>query len=279
MNVSSSLDWANAQLRSNSDSPELDAGLLLAHVLGKPRSYLFGHPDAELAPENAEAFAALVARRRGGEPVAYLTGYKGFRSLDLTVTPAVLVPRPETELLVELALARIPADADWRVADLGTGSGAVALALAAERPRLTLIATDADADALDVARGNAERLGIGNIVFRHGDWFDAFAAGERFDLLLSNPPYVAEHDPHLAALGHEPRAALAAGTDGLDALRRLAADAPEYLSPSGHLLLEHGADQGSAVRSLLENAGFEAIETHPDLAGLDRVTLGSAPSA
>lgn len=278
-------------------TPELDAGLLLARVLGKPRSYLFGHPDAALDAEAGERFRELVARRCDGEPVAYLTGSKGFWSLDLEVGPAVLVPRPETELLVELALDRIPADADWRVADLGTGSGAIALALAVERPCLAVTATDADPKALMLAQRNAERLGLarmsrrppataadtpatdsgkkcglGNVAFRQGNWFDAFGENERFHLLVSNPPYVAENDPHLAALGHEPRAALVAGGDGLDALRRIIAGAPARLLPGGHLLLEHGADQGSAVHRLLADAGFEEIETHPDLAGHPRAT-------
>jgi release factor glutamine methyltransferase len=224
------LQWGVSRLREarvNKKVPdpflltlELDAGLLLAHVLGKPRSYLFGHPDAVLGTDADERFRVLVERRRGGEPVAYLTGRKGFWSLELEVSPAVLVPRPESELLVELALARLPANAAMRVADMGTGSGALALALAAERPRLAVLATDADPAALAVARRNAERLGLGNVAFREGDWFAAFADGERFDLLISNPPYIAENDPHLAALAHEPRAALVAGEDGLDALRR-----------------------------------------------------------
>lgn len=267
------LRWAACRLAS----AELDAELLLAHVLGKPRSYLFGHPDARLSAGEQRTFADLVERRCNGEPIAYLTGNKGFWSLDLTVTSAVLVPRPETELLVELALGLIPADADWRVADLGTGSGAIALALAAERPRLAVTATDTDPGALAVAEANAERLGL-NIEFRRGDWFEALA-GERFDLLISNPPYVAENDPHLDDLAYEPRGALTAGEEGLDALRIIAAGAGDYLRSAGRLLLEHGADQGAAVRNLLENAGFEAVKTHPDLAGRERATLGSAPRA
>lgn len=270
--IRDALACATARLRAASDSPGLDASLLLAQVLGKPRSHLIAHGDDALSAADAAAFDELVARRRGGEPVAYLTGSKGFWSLDLAVTPAVLVPRPETELLVELALARLPPEAGPRAADLGTGSGAIALALASERPRLAVVATDAHPAALAVARSNAARLQLGNVEFREGDWFGAFAAGERFDLLVSNPPYVAAGDPHLAALGHEPRAALAAGEDGLDALRRIAAGAPAHLLPGGHLLLEHGAEQGAAVRKLFQDAGFEDIETHPDLAGHDRVT-------
>lgn len=274
MSIRDALASATARLRHTSETPDLDAGLLLAHVLGRPRSYLVAHSGDALADADAAAFAGLVERRRDGEPVAYLTGRKGFWSLELEVAPAVLVPRPETELLVELALARLPPETGLRAADLGTGSGAIALALASERQRLAVVATDAQPTALAVARSNAARLQLGNVEFREGDWFGAFTAGERFDLLVSNPPYVAAGDPHLADLCHEPRAALAAGEDGLDALRRIAVGAPAHLLPGGHLLLEHGADQGPAVRGLLLEAGFEDVETHSDLAGHDRVTLG-----
>lgn len=274
MSIRDALASATARLRHTSETPDLDAGLLLAHVLGRPRSYLIAHSGDALSDADAAAFAGLVERRGEGEPVAYLTGRKGFWSLELEVAPAVLVPRPETELLVELALARLPPETGLRAADLGTGSGAIALALASERPRLAVVATDAHPAALAMARSNAARLQLGNVEFREGDWFGAFTADERFDLLVSNPPYVAAGDPHLAGLGHEPRAALAAGEDGLDALRRIAAGAPAHLLPGGHLLLEHGAYQGAAVRGLLLEAGFEDVEIHSDLAGHDRVTLG-----
>ena len=255
-----------------------DAEALLCHVLDRPRSWLYAHGDDELGEASAAAFDALLARRRGGMPVAYLTGRRGFWRFDLNVGPATLIPRPETELLVELALERMPSDRPLRVADLGTGTGAIALALAFERPGAEVIATDASDTALEVAAGNAVRLGVGNVTFRHGDWL-APLAGERFDLIASNPPYIAEGDPHLARgdLRFEPPTALASGVDGLDAIRVIAADAPAHLVPGGWLLVEHGFDQGPPVRALLEAAGFEAVATATDLEHRDRVTLGRRP--
>lgn len=252
-----------------------DAELLLAHALDKPRSWLYAHADEELDPASAARFAELVARRRAGEPVAYLTGRRGFWRFDLQVTPATLIPRPETELLVELALDRLPGNRPLHLADLGTGSGAVALALAAERPRAHVVATDASAEALTVARANASALGIGNVEFRGGDWC-APLAGERFELIASNPPYIEEDDAHLQGgdLRFEPRAALASGADGLDAIRAIAQAAPSHLHPGGWLLLEHGWRQGPAVRDLLCAAGFVEVETARDLEQRDRVTLG-----
>ena len=210
--------------------------------------------------------------------MAYLTGAQGFWTLDLAVTPATLIPRPETELLVELALARIPRDAATRIADLGTGSGAIALAIAKERPRAAVVATDASGAALDVARANANRNGIANVEFRHGDWL-APLEGEMFDLVASNPPYIAVGDPHLDAgdLRFEPPAALSSGTDGLDAIRRIVGDTPTHLHGDGWLLLEHGWDQGDAVRELLSAAGFVDVATERDLEGRDRVSLGRWP--
>lgn len=255
-----------------------DAALLLAHALGKPRSWLFAHADDLLGEADAARFDALLARRVAGEPVAYLTGSRGFWTLDLAVTPATLVPRPETELLVELALARLPAVAPVRVADLGTGSGAIALALAKERPRAHVVATDASPEALEVARGNAVRNRIGNVAFRLGSWL-APLAGECFDLIASNPPYIADGDPHLSQgdLRFEPAMALSCGPDGLDAIRIIVRDAPACLRPDGRLLLEHGWDQGEAVRALLAEAGFVDAATERDLEGRDRVTLGRRP--
>lgn len=252
-----------------------DAALLLAHALGKPRSWLFAHADDLLGEADAARFDALLARRVAGEPVAYLTGSRGFWTLDLAVTPATLVPRPETELLVELALARLPAVAPVRVADLGTGSGAIALALAKERPRAHVVATDASPEALEVARGNAVRNRIGNVAFRLGSWL-APLAGECFDLIASNPPYIADGDPHLSQgdLRFEPAMALSCGADGLDAIRIIVRDAPACLRPGGWLLLEHGWDQGEAVRALLAEAGFVDAATARDLEGRDRITLG-----
>jgi release factor glutamine methyltransferase len=252
-----------------------DAELLLAHVLGASRGWLFAHGGQVLQPATCAAFEALVARRQAGEPVAYLTGRQGFWSLDLAVTPATLIPRPETELLVELALARLPVDAPARIADLGTGSGAIALSLARERPRALAVATDASAAALEIARANADRNAIGNVGFRQGDWFGPLA-GERFDLIASNPPYIALGDPHLAGgdLRFEPAIALSSGADGLDAIRRIVDGAPAHLVPGGWLLLEHGWEQGVAVRTLLAAAGFDEVDTARDLEARERVTLG-----
>ena len=265
-----------AQARATIDT--VDAEILLAHALQRSRSWLYAHAGDEVDGAGAARFEALRRQRADGQPVAYLTGTQGFWSLQLAVTPATLVPRPETELLVELALARLSEDAPARVADLGTGSGAIALAIAKERPLAAVVATDASKAALAVAHDNAARNGIGNVWFRRGDWCAALG-GERFDLIASNPPYIAEGDPHLGEgdLRFEPAAALASGADGLDAIRRIIADAPRHLVPGGWLLLEHGWEQGEAVRALLEAAGFVAVETARDLENRDRVTLGQVP--
>jgi len=254
-----------------------DAELLLAHALGRSRSWLYAHRDDPVDPADAERFRALVARRAAGEPVAYLTGRRGFWSFDLRVTPDTLIPRPETELLVELALARIPPEAQApRLADLGTGSGAIALALAHERPRARVVAVDLRPGALEVARANAAELGLPNVEFRQGHWL-APLAGERFDLIASNPPYIAEGDPHLDDLRHEPAPALSSGHDGLDAIRTIAREAPAHLVTGGWLLLEHGWDQGDAVRGILVAAGFTEVMTDRDLEDRDRVTCGRWP--
>ena len=256
-----------------------DAEWLLLHVLQQPRSWLFAHRDDPLPVEAARTFDALVERRARGEPVAYLTGRRGFWSLELEVGPSVLIPRPETELLVELALQRIAPGQAARVADLGTGSGAIALAIAHERPDVEVFAVDASADALTVARRNARRLALGNVAFRQGDWF-APLAGERFDLVASNPPYIAARDPHLGEgdLRFEPAQALASGLDGLDAIRCIVRDAPAHLRPGGWLLLEHGLEQGEAVRALLREHGFVDIATRRDLEHRERVSFGRTPS-
>ena len=255
----------------------VDAEWLLSHAVVRPRTWLFVHAGDPVPAAVAERFEALVARRQAGEPVAYLTGTQGFWTLELEVSPATLIPRPETELLVELALARIPVDARAHVADLGTGSGAIALAMAKERPRAAVMATDASSAALEVARRNAARNRIATVEFRGGDWF-APLAGETFDLIASNPPYIADGDPHLGEgdLRFEPPTALSSGTDGLDAIRRIVGDAPAYLASGGWLLLEHGWDQGEAVRALLQAAGFIDVETARDLEGRDRASLGRA---
>lgn len=252
-----------------------DAEYLLAHALQKPRSWLFAHADDELPADVAERYESLLHRRAAGEPVAYLTGRRGFWHFELQVTPATLIPRPETELLVELALARLALDRPLRVADLGTGSGAIALALASERPNARVIATDASTGALDVARRNAQELRLANIEFRAGDWL-APLNGTQFDLIASNPPYIADNDTHLGEgdLRHEPHGALASGRDGLDAIRTIVRGAPRHLLAGGWLLLEHGWEQGEAVRDLLHASAFVEVDTARDLELRDRVTLG-----
>ncbi|HYM28029.1 MAG TPA: peptide chain release factor N(5)-glutamine methyltransferase [Steroidobacteraceae bacterium] len=273
--VAALLDEATERLRAGdvpAPGPELDAQLLLAHSLGVRRVRLRSHPETVVPATAARRFRELLRRRVQGEPVAYLTGIRDFWSLPLAVTPAVLVPRPETELLVERALA-LHAGATARVADLGTGSGAIALALATERPGWQLVATDLSAAALAVARANAAALGLTGVKFRQGDWFAPLAGG-RFDLLISNPPYVAGDDPALAALAFEPRAALTPGPDALACLRLLARGAPRHLVRGGWLLLEHGADQGAAVRRELVLAGFSHVGSQRDLAGHERMTEG-----
>ena len=264
--------------RASAVIERLDAEWLLAHALGRPPGWLWAHADDPVDAAVREAFDALVARRAAGEPVAYLTGTRGFWTLDLGVSPATLIPRAETERLVELALDRLPTDTPCRVADLGTGSGAIALAIARERPMAAVVATDASKAALAVAVANARRNAIDNVWFRRGDWCEALGR-DRFDLVASNPPYIAAGDPHLAQgdLRHEPAAALASGIDGLDAIRRIVRDVPAHLAPAGWLLLEHGHDQGEAVRALLLAAGFSDVATEADLEGRDRVTLGRRP--
>lgn len=253
----------------------LEAEVLLTHALGKPRSWLIAHAGDALDEAQLRAYDALVQRRRLGEPVAYLTGRRGFWSLELEVTPATLIPRPETELLVELALERLPKAQRARVADLGTGSGAIALAIARERPSAQVTATDASADALAVAQRNASSHRIANVAFAQGDWL-APLAQQRFDVIVSNPPYIEVHDPHLAQgdLRFEPASALASGEDGLDDIRRIVSQARRHLLPGGWLLLEHGWNQGEAVRTLLEGAGYADVFTAKDLEQRDRVSGG-----
>ena len=265
---------ASATAGSGSDARH-EAGLLLGHALGRTRAWLFAHADDEVEPDAQARFEQLVAARRRGEPVAYLTGTRGFWTLDLEVTPDVLIPRADTERLVELALERIPVEAACTVADLGTGSGAIALAIASERPQARIVATDASAAALAVARANARRLGLDQVAFAQGDWCAALGA-QRFDVIVSNPPYIAAGDPHLGEgdLRFEPASALASGADGLDAIRVIAAQARDHLEAGGWLLLEHGHDQGAGVRGLLADHGYVDIATARDIEQRERVTLG-----
>ncbi|WP_312738279.1 peptide chain release factor N(5)-glutamine methyltransferase [Stenotrophomonas sp.] len=272
---------AEASARLGGLDARHEAELLLLHVLQRPRSWLFAHATDPLPASDLAAFETLLARRVAGEPVAYLTGRRGFWTLDLDVDPSTLIPRPETELLVELALERLPLERDLRVADLGTGSGAIALALASERPQARVLATDASAGALAMAARNADRHELGNVRFAEGghDWY-APLHGQCFDLIASNPPYIASDDPHLQQgdLRFEPATALASGADGLDDIRRIVAGGQAHLLPGGWLLIEHGWDQGEAIRALFEQAGYVQVQTARDLEQRDRITLGQRPA-
>jgi release factor glutamine methyltransferase len=259
-------------------TPELDAELLLAHALGHGRVQLRSHPEEIPPSDAAPRFLDLIERRAAGEPIAYLLGRKDFWTLELNVSPAVLIPRPETELLVERALALHPG-AHARVADLGTGSGAIALALASARPQWQVTATDRSAEALAVARANAVRLGLTRVQYIEGDWLSCLT-GRSFELVLSNPPYVAAGDPALKQpeLGCEPPLALIAAEEGLAALRTIIRTAPDHLEPGAWLLLEHGATQAAAVAGELVARGFAQVRSHRDLAGHERMTEGRWPT-
>lgn len=273
---------ADALAAARAKLPASEVRLLLGHVMVRPAAWLIVHDDQVLDEDQLLAFASLVARRAGGEPVAYLIALREFFGREFAVSSAVLIPRPETELLVEIALARVGAGGTVtgaatsvaRILDLGTGSGCLAITLALEIPQAQVTALDASAAALHVARSNAQRLGA-PLRLLQSDWFSALA-DERFDLIVANPPYIADADPHLATgdLRYEPRGALASGSDGLEAIRRIVADAAEHLAPGGQLWLEHGYDQAVAVRQLFAAAGFVEVEQIPDLAGILRVTGG-----
>ncbi|MFD0667709.1 peptide chain release factor N(5)-glutamine methyltransferase [Ramlibacter sp. MAHUQ-53] len=251
-----------------------DAQLLLLHALGRPahdRAWLIAHDTDDLPPPAQAAYEALCLRRAAGEPVAYLVGEKEFFGLPLAVDRRVLVPRPDTETLVEWALEVLAGRPGPAAIDLGTGSGAIALAIAHRRPQARVEAVDRSEDALAVARANAQRLGLA-VDFRAASWLEG--AGRGYDLVVSNPPYIASDDEHLAALVHEPLSALASGADGLDDLRAIVRQAPAHLAPGGWLLLEHGWDQAGAVRALLEGAGFTQVQSRRDLAGIERACGG-----
>ena len=256
-------------------TPALDAELLLAQALGASRARLRSHPEEIPPPDAARRFCAFIERRAAGEPIAYILGRKAFWTLELDVSPAVLVPRPETELLVERALALHP-HPEAVVADLGTGSGAIALALASARPGWRVTATDISAAALAVARANALKLGLERVELIEADWLQALT-GRAFDLLLSNPPYIAADDPALRQLRSEPPLALVAAEDGFAALRSIIRAAPEHLRPGGWLLLEHAAAQAAAVARELVARGFAQVRSHRDLAGCERMTEGQWP--
>jgi release factor glutamine methyltransferase len=274
MNIAETLTLGTRSLGLHSDSPRLDAEILLGKVLGMSRAALIAHDRDALADDSGRAYAELIDQRRAGTPVAYLTGTREFWSLNLNVSPGVLVPRPETEILVEQALRLRSRNDPCSVLDLGTGSGNVALAIAAERPNWSITGVDISPLALRVARQNGLSLDIFNVEWRLGSWFDGVQA-RRFDLIVSNPPYVAGNDPALASLAAEPAEALTPGATGLEALAAIIAQAAAHLSERGWLLLEHGSDQAPSVASLLERQGMSGIRTVPDFAGCARVTLAT----
>lgn len=264
-------------LALNAATARIEAQSLMQHVLGVSRAWLLAHDDATLVPAQQSDYEKLLQRRLHGEPLAYILGEREFFGLTFKVTPDTLIPRPETELLVELALERLPPRQPFRVLDLGTGSGAVALSIAHARPAASVLACDISSAALAVARENAQRLNLRNAAFAQSDWYAALER-RRFDLIVSNPPYVAENDPHLQRgdLRFEPPSALASGRDGLDDIRHIVAHARARLEPGGWLLLEHGYDQAGAVRELLRAAGFGDIFSARDLAGIERSSGGRA---
>jgi release factor glutamine methyltransferase len=271
MRLDAAIADAVERLATVSDSPRLDVEILLCRTIDMPRSYLFAHPEDELDDLTRSRFEELLARREAGEPMAYIMGVREFWSREFVVSPATLVPRPETELLVNLALREIPREAEWQVLDLGTGSGAIAVSIACERPLCHVTAVDLSEDALAIARENVRALAPGNVSLEAGSWTEP-VRGRTFNVIVSNPPYVRADDEALARLDHEPRAALVAGADGLDAIRVLAAECGPLLADGGLLLLEHGADQATGVAAVLEANGWTEIACHTDLAGLPRVT-------
>lgn len=271
-NLANTLGLPDAEAR-------IEAQVLLCEVLGKvSRAWLITHERDVLHPDKAATFKALLQRRLAGEPVAYLLGEREFFGLNFRVTPEVLIPRPDTEILVETALEHIPENASCRVLDMGVGSGAIAIAIAKHRPLAQVIGIDRALGALTVARDNAAKLGVGNVEFRESHWFSALA-GEIFDVIVSNPPYIAEADPHLSEgdLRFEPPSALAAGPEGLDDIREIVSEAPRHLTAGGWLMLEHGYDQAEQVAGLLRIQGFTEVRSVADLGGILRTTLGRRP--
>lgn len=266
------------QLAEISESPRLDAELLIARSIDMPRSYLYAHPEDTIDAIALERLQRTLDQRLSGAPLAYITGIKEFWSMELMVSPATLVPRPETELLVDLALREIPREADYQVLDLGTGGGAIALAIAKERQLCQITAVDISPDALAVAQQNARQLSISNVEFVEGDWTEPVAA-RKFRIVVSNPPYVASGDPALDALGAEPIVALSSGEDGLDSIRLLARDCPGIVEDDGLILLEHGAEQRDSVADILLSYGWQRIQCYDDYSGNPRVTRANSPDS
>lgn len=275
IDIKQALNHALALLSPHSESPKLDAEILLANCLKKTRSFLYAYPEKGLDKALLERFNNMLQQRQQGIPIAYITGEREFWSLPLNVSQATLIPRPETELLVEHALRLLQHRSQAFVLDLGTGSGAIALALAKEQPKWQLTASDISLAALDIAANNARNLKINNVTFLHSRWFSHITAPP-FDLIISNPPYIAEQDPHLSTgdIQFEPRQALVSGIDGLDDIRHIAAHSHAFLMAGGWLLLEHGYNQGEAVKTILNHNGYDAIQCFPDWQGHLRVTAG-----
>ncbi len=276
MNIGRVLADARKVLADSSTS-RLESEVLLGHVLAVPRAHLYANPEVETSARQRADFLQLVERRIQGEPIAYLVGHREFWSLPIRVTPDVLIPRTETELLVETALERIPPESKLRIADVGTGSGALALAIASEHPFCEVHASDISSAALAVARENARALGLPRIGFHEGRWLEPLTGS--FALIVSNPPYIPQGDPHLQQgdTRFEPEDALVPGPDGMSAIHRIAMESLPMLEPGGHLIIEHGFEQGQATRSLLKSLAYQAVETKRDLADLERVTMGQKP--
>ncbi len=276
LSIEATLKAATEQLiESGSDSPSLDANVLLCHVLDKPRSYLLTWPEKILEAEQESVLSALLARRISGEPVAYIIGEREFWSLPLKVSPSTLIPRPDTERLVEVALDKAQ-QIEGDILDLGTGTGAIALALASELPKRQLVGIDLREEAQQLATENAQRLNINNVSFLQGSWFTPLQTGTKFALVVSNPPYIEENDPHLLVgdVRFEPKSALVADENGLADIKLISEQAREFLLDDGWVMFEHGYDQGLGVREILHNFGYQSVETLQDYAGNDRVTLG-----
>lgn len=267
------LEKISQQLSSVSETPRLDAEVLLSAAIKAEREELWAHPEKQLTPSQQEHLMTWVQRRLNQEPVAYILGYKEFWSLKLVINRDVLIPRPETEMLVEWGLRHLDKNAHLHVADLGTGSGAVALALALERPGFVVHATDRSEKALRVARMNAEIYELSNVHFYRGEWCKALPKNN-YAAIFGNPPYIAKGDDHLNALKYEPREALISGPEGLDAIRAIIVEAPNYLAQGGYLILEHGFDQSEKITQLLQKSGYREVRDYSDLSGLPRMIVG-----